>query len=159
MNINEKFIADCAAQAEVNCRNHSENDMNNHRGNRNDGHQNEDRQVDHGEEHICEAEASKARMFATPGNPDNLVNWSIVNPGCNQPELMQPNPMQQYSSVVDENYLVIGAHLDIAIQNKIVNNEYVDFSRLIPKDRIAKEEDHRMEIVNRGGQTFFCPSL
>ena len=29
---------------------------------------------------------------------------------------------------VDDNYLVIGSHVDQALQSKIVNHEYVDFA-------------------------------
>ena len=59
--------------------------------------------------------------------------------------------------MVDENYLVIGSHLDGGLQNKIINNEYVDFSKLITKDRVTRDEDHRMELISKGGQTYFVP--
>ena len=39
----------------------------------------------------------------------------------------------------------------------MVNYEYVDFAKLIPKDRITKVEDHRMELIFRGGPTYFVP--
>ena len=52
---------------------------------------------------------------------------------------------------------MIGAHIDQAIQQKIVNNEYVDFAKLIPKGRLGKEEDHQLEIVSRGGTTCLVP--
>ena len=49
---------------------------------------------------------------------------------------------------LDEDYLVVGSHLDDSTCRKIMNGEYIDFARLIPKDKVASEEDHRMEIVN-----------
>ena len=61
------------------------------------------------------------------------------------------------AAVVDENYVIIGGHLDENLRNKILNHEYVDFARLLPKDRLQREEDHRMEIVNRNGARFFVP--
>ena len=57
------------------------------------------------------------------------------------------------ASSVDENYLVIGSHVDSVIQLKIINHEYVDFSKLLPRGRT--EDDHRMELVSRAGSTYF----
>ena len=50
-------------------------------------------------------------------------------------------------------------HLDQALQQKIVNNEYVDFARLLPKSHTASGgiNDHRMELISKGGLTFFVP--
>ena len=93
---------------------------------------------------IREAEQNKARMFATPGNV--VLNW------CQSSEAIK-------SASVDENYLVIGAHVDALTQQKIVNHKYVDFAKLLPRNRIGKEEDHRMELVNRGGLHLFCSSF
>ena len=59
------------------------------------------------------------------------------------------------SALCDENYLLIGSHLDMSLQHKIINHEYVDFAKLIPKGRITKEEDSRLEIVSKGGSTYF----
>ena len=47
--------------------------------------------------------------------------------------------------------------LDEITRNKIINHAYVDFGRLIPKDKILQEEDHRMELICKGGSTFFVP--
>ena len=54
------------------------------------------------------------------------------------------------ANLVDEEYMVIGGHVDSELQEKIINFEYVDFSKLIPRDRVAKIEDQRMELVMRG---------
>ena len=85
---------------------------------------------------IREVEASKASLFPTKDN-FNVLNWNQTDAAAN-------------SANIDENYLVIGAHIDQAIQQKIVNNEYVDFAKLIPKGRLGKEEDHQLEIVSQG---------
>ena len=106
---------------------------------------------------VREAEASKVRIFATPGNfniTDNLVDKFLTQ---TRNEQEQNQTQTCHSAVVDENYLVIGTHLDQSLVDKIVNGEYVDFARLLPKDRITREEDHRMEIVNKGGLTYFVP--
>ena len=63
----------------------------------------------------------------------------------------------QFIAQIDEDYLLIGGHLDETIQNKIVKGEYVDFGKLLPKDRILVEEDGRMEMVVKEGRTFWVP--
>ena len=54
---------------------------------------------------------------------------------------------------------MIGAHVDPALQDKIRRGEYIDFATLLPRDRNSfGSEEQRMELVNRGGQSFFVPS-
>ena len=109
---------------------------------------------------ICESEASKARMFRTPGNPvyHESNNCRVhLNENFDSDPNISPPFHQQYLTVVEENYLVIGSHLDGGLQNKIINNKYVDFSKLITKDRVTRDEDHRMELISKGGQTYFVP--
>ena len=60
-----------------------------------------------------------------------------------------------HSVVVDEDYAIVGAHIDDNTKHKIIMGEFVDFSRLIPKDRILLKSDRQMELVSRNGQTFF----
>ena len=60
--------------------------------------------------------------------------------------------------MVDEEYLLVAAHVDESIQKKIADQEYMDFSKLVPRDRILTEEEDRLEIVNRGGKTYFVPA-
>ena len=62
-----------------------------------------------------------------------------------------------HSAMVDEDYLVIGAHVDESIQSKILANKYVDFARLLPCNCLSVEEDHRMEMINKGGMSFWVP--
>ena len=95
-----------------------------------------------GEQMIQDAESARRRMTNTTGmfankQPDFNPQLNMIN--C------------------DEEYMVIGAHVDSALQEKVINFEYVDFVKLILKDRITKIEDHRFELVVRGGSTFFAP--
>ena len=55
----------------------------------------------------------------------------------------------QHSSMVDECYLVIGAHIDAVTQDKIQRGEYVDFTHLLPRDRM-QYDDGWLEIVHKG---------
>ena len=63
----------------------------------------------------------------------------------------------QVSVKFDEEYMSIGGHVDVSLQKKIINFDYVDFSRLIPRDKVTKFEDNRFELVMKGGSTFFAP--
>ena len=66
--------------------------------------------------------------------------------------------MAYSTAACDDNYIVVGTHLEQALQLKIINHEYVDFARLSPKgNKVSREEDHRMELVSRGGFTYFVP--
>ena len=98
--------------------------------------------MDEGERIIREAEASKARLYVTPGNNFNFHG------GDNKASL---------SATVDENYLVIWAHVDPSLQLKIINNEYIDFARLVPKNKMSRDQDHKMELISKGGYTYFFP--
>ena len=129
-NAHSNFIAECAAAAAGNSRSQK-------------------RKEDDCDRVIREAEASKARLFATPGNEQNSLG-SLNNWG--QYRVTQ-------SAAVDENYMVVGTHVDQSLQQKIINNEYVDFSKLLPRNRgmSSAAEDHRMELVSKGGLTYFMP--
>ena len=53
--------------------------------------------------------------------------------------------------------MVMGSHVEDSLCKKILNNEYVDFSQLLPRDRVNLEEDQRMELVNRNGMSYWTP--
>ena len=67
---------------------------------------------------------------------------------------LRHNPVE-----VDQDFLVVGNHVDKQIRNRIENGEFMDFSRLLPRDRLVVEEDNRLEIVNRNGRTYFIPAV
>ena len=54
------------------------------------------------------------------------------------------------STLLDEDYLVVVNYVDEQTRQKIGNGEYIDFAKLMPKDKIGLEDDHCMEMVNRG---------
>ena len=94
---------------------------------------------------IHEVEAAKARMIPTSGNS------YILDAGVGQ----GTGPSDHLSMHVDEQYRLMGTHIDQTLKAKILNFENMDFARLLPKDRISKEDDHRMELVSEGMSTFF----
>ena len=87
---------------------------------------------------IQQAEAAKARMFTATGN-NHAHNF---------------NSQLTSSPLVDEGYIVVSAHLDKQMMTKIKAGEYVDFGKLIPKDRVI-DDDGRMELCVRNGWTFW----
>ena len=89
---------------------------------------------------VQEAERAKAKIYSTKGNDMFNLGGQLVN-----------------SAIVDENYMVVGNHIDEGTVKKIVNGEYVDFGKLIPRDRILAEEDGRMEMVVRSGKMYWMP--
>ena len=97
------------------------------------------------EDMIRQAEAAKAKIFATPGNVNNNFGTLGVQ------QLLSP------SALVDEGYIVVGAHLDENTVAKINKGEYVDFGKLLPCDKVMAEEDNRMEVVVRNGKAFWVP--
>ena len=105
---------------------------------------------------IKQVEASRIRTLSTPGKQLIKENMNGGLEVCHGDRFWGGTAVQ-HSSIVDENYMVIGTNLDLTIRNKIVKGEYVDFARLQPRDRVSTDEP-RLELVNRGGQTFFVPA-
>ena len=89
---------------------------------------------------VRQAEAAKAKLFTTPGK-------HILS---NASQFLSP------SAVIDEGYFVVGAHLDDSMIEKIGKGEYVDFGKLLPKDKVLAEDDCRFEMILKNGRTFWC---
>ena len=93
---------------------------------------------------IKDVEAAKTRIFP-PAGKDNF-QFSRVN----------QKKSNELTAHIDDDYLVIGSHIDEMIQLKIVKGEYIDFSKLIPCDKIVND-DTRLELVMKNGHTFWSP--
>ena len=61
------------------------------------------------------------------------------------------------SSLVDEEYLVLAGHIDANTRLKIETGEYVDLSKLLPRDKVIVEEDQRMQMIVKNGMTYWVP--
>ena len=92
---------------------------------------------------IRNAELSKTRIYDVKGNviDENGKELNVV----------------VHSALLDKDYLLVGSYVDEITRQKIGNGEYVDFSKLMPKDKIAGEEDHQMEMVNKGRMSYWLP--
>ena len=94
---------------------------------------------------IREAELSKALVYDTPGKDDK--------------KLLPLNMISDYvqDAIADEHYKIIGVHIDQTTKTKILNNEYVDFTKLLPRDRVSQEEDGRVQMIFKNGIPFYIP--
>ena len=95
------------------------------------------------DELIRQAEVSKAKIYDVPGTLNR--NERVTE--------------EQYahSVFVDADYLLVGAHLDETLRRKIEGCQFVDFARLVPRDRVEALDDHRMVPVNENGQSYWVP--
>ena len=100
------------------------------------------------EDLIREAEASKARMADVPGKHGR---------GISKLNTLPINDEFVHSMLVDQNFLMVAAHVDEGLHRKIIMGEYVDFAKLLPRDKVTVEEDHHMELVNCDGQACYMP--
>ena len=86
---------------------------------------------------IRDAEAMKIRVLQTPGKELNQFNQ----------EDLHNEEHRVYSSIIDEDYMVLTNHVDQVTQDKIKKGEYMDFAKLIPRDRVLLDEDCKMQLV------------
>ena len=95
------------------------------------------------EEAIRDAENVKARMLNVPGEFTQLL----------------ANSKNLNVSVIDQDYQMIDSHVEEVVRKKVLNMEYVDFSKLIPTQKMGRDDDlgQRLEIVNRNGQSYLSP--
>ena len=110
-----------------------------------------------GEEIVRDAEAHQAQIFDVTGKPPHFDLQTRQNELRYQGQVSLESEFV-HSALVDENYMLVAAHLDEAIQRKIVRGEYIDLARLLPRDKIVDEEDDAMQIVIKDGQTFWKPA-
>ena len=100
---------------------------------------------------IQEAEAAKARIFDLQGKRDVIEQFGEKYGSLDvRSDIVHP-------AMVDENYMLVAAHLE-SLQRKIIQGDYVDFSKLLPQDKIVEEKDDTMQMVIKNGQTFWKPA-
>ena len=92
------------------------------------------------EQLIREAEAGKARIYGTPGKELDLDHNQFL-----------------HSAMVDESYMLVATHLEDTITQRIEQGQYVDFARLLPRDRVLEQEGPEYKMVIKGGQSYYVP--
>ena len=106
--------------------------------------------VQRAEQMIREAESAKARMLDVTGM-NEFYNTQI---GSDSQRLL-------HTSLIDESYSCVDSHVDDTTRQKIENNEYVDFARLLSRNRITELEnrDRMQQFVTKQGQTYWAPFM
>ena len=112
---------------------------------------------------IREGDAAKAVRMPEPqgmsqfipdqvnANQQNVAGNLLLNNACDgEMVLFGPNQFMR-TAIMDEDYLIVAAHVDENLERRIRNGEYIDFVRLIPRDRVQMQQDNRIELVNRNG--------
>ena len=102
---------------------------------------------------IQQAEKGKARIYETPGE------LNIDQTAMELDEIkIDYRRNFVHSAMVDEHYSMVGTHLDEQMKNKIIKCEYVDFSKLIAKDKVTcEEEGSRYQMAMQAGKQFWSP--
>ena len=95
-------------------------------------------------------------MYELPGEFRNFLAFE-QQPQFNEDLGLDFKKEFVHLSMVDESYQLVGSHLDQNMQDRIIQGEYVDFSRLIPKDKILTADDNRYEMVVKDGKTYWVP--
>ena len=94
---------------------------------------------------IRDAERLKARVYQAPGKTNE-----------NQ-QVQHFERTKVFSHLLDDDYMMVASHIEDSLIKKIEVGGYVDFAKLLPKDRVMNEEDTRMEMINKGGLSFWVP--
>ena len=86
---------------------------------------------------VRDAKVAKAKIFNSTGeHAGNMIENAVL---------------------IDQDYLLVGNHVDESTQDKIVRGDYVDFGKLLPKDKVLAEEDGRMELIFKKGKSYWTP--
>ena len=88
---------------------------------------------------IIEAEAAKAKIYqAATGKRTHDGNFRFI-------------------AEIDQDYMVVGGHIDELMRNHIIRGEYVDFGKLLPKDQVVSDNEGRMELTMKNGRAYWTP--
>ena len=63
-----------------------------------------------------------------------------------------------YALLLDDNYKTVAFHIDENTIHKIVEGQYVDFGRLISKDKYFDEDDEKLYMIVKEGQLIGIPA-
>ena len=102
---------------------------------------------------IWQAEKSKAKLLGVSGT--NYFAKEVSNTN-EQHNVQAATPFLNVAHM-DEDYQMIDSHIEEAIREKITSFEFVDFSKLLVKNKSLRDGDQRMEIVSRNGMTYLSP--
>ena len=62
------------------------------------------------------------------------------------------------TAIMDEDYLIVAAHVDEGLERQVRNGEYIDFARLLPRHHVQMQQDNRIQLINQDGQLSCTPA-
>ena len=93
-----------------------------------------------------ESENAKAYIFPPKGRHSETTD-NLILPQTLQTAAQCPTPQFHLTAQIDEDYLVVGGHIDENTIDKIKSSQYIDFGKLLPKDRILAMDENKLELV------------
>ena len=100
---------------------------------------------------IWKAETSKARVLDIPGRQaNNFDQPNFTTKNENGLILNAPNQFM-CTAMMDDDYLILAMHADEGLERCVNNGEYIDFARLLPRDRGQMQQDNRIKLVQVSG--------
>ena len=96
---------------------------------------------------IIQAKQFRAQVTAPKGNEINVQNKYVLPPEI---ELLRQNDN-------DDDFFHITCHVDPGLKSKIERGEFVELDKLFSKEGAMLNDAKKIELVNRGGTTFFAP--
>ena len=109
------------------------------------------------DELVRQAEKSKAKMYNVAGKDDDQVHY---NDNLTQHPIFNGNMSREimHSVLVDEHYSLVAAHVEDNVKRKIIMGEFVDFEKLLPRDKVASmRSSNVMDMVNIDGKPAWAP--
>ena len=108
---------------------------------------------------ILEAEKFRSRV-EPPGNEiflQDIGTGSVEGKSGNNTNTL--NMLNIGSGVSDDDFFHLTCHIDPNLIHKIEKGEFVELEKLLPKDKIGKNNDeNRLEWVQRDGGTYLVPA-
>ena len=95
---------------------------------------------------IREAEAAKAKMLDVTGMlPHSHPHFENMQFATN-------------TTLMDESFLMVASHIDETLRRKIENGEYVDFAKLLPRER-GEDNQGMLQLINQNGHFGWIPEI
>ena len=104
---------------------------------------------------IKDAELNKAQQYQVPGK----VKLPLINMVTTVQNMKPTLEAKDNLAEMDMDYQMVDSHLDEMTKLKIQAYEFVDFAKLLVKNRSFRDDEsgQRLEIINRNGQSFLSP--
>ena len=92
------------------------------------------------------SERAKVSLFPPQGEMTNFNNLNVTEKSVGWKDI----------NLMDQDYVVVSGHVDETMCERIISGQYINFSKLLPKDRITNS-DEKMELVVHDGKAFWAP--